>query len=96
MADKIPDGFISDDTMNGLLFLTEHDRTPTCLELDRFIKALGYHLPPKEEDLALLSTVELMTICFHPSLDERGTLTTATDIAKAQRHRISEWLKGVK
>ena len=34
--------FICDDYMNGLGFLVEHGRTPTYLELDRFIKALGY------------------------------------------------------
>ena len=39
---ELPDGFICDDFMNGLGWLTEHDRTPTYLELDRFIRALGY------------------------------------------------------
>jgi len=42
-------GFISDDAMNGLLWLTEHDRTPTWLELDRFIRALGYRKLPEGE-----------------------------------------------
>lgn len=39
---KIAEGFISDDAMNGLSWLTEYNRTPTWLELDRFIRALGY------------------------------------------------------
>ncbi|KKL18507.1 hypothetical protein LCGC14_2474800, partial [marine sediment metagenome] len=42
IMDKEAQEKISDDAMNGLLFLTEHDRTPTWLELDRFFRALGY------------------------------------------------------
>ena len=33
---------ICDDYMNGLGFLVEHDRVPSEVELDRFVKAMGY------------------------------------------------------
>ena len=50
--------------MNGLLWLTEHDRIPTWLELDRFIKELGYRKPGE-----LLSPEELLD-AFGETLNE--------------------------
>ena len=52
--DKEAPDFICDDYMNGLLFLTEHGRTPTYLELDRFIRALGYILVDPDAELPKL------------------------------------------
>ena len=33
---------ITEDVLDGILSLVEHDRMPTWLELDRFIRSLGY------------------------------------------------------
>lgn len=55
LREEIPEGFISDDAMNGLSWLTEHDRMPTWLELDRYIRALGYC------KLALIPDIEKAT-----------------------------------
>ena len=38
---------ISEGTFADLFSLTEHSRIPTKLELDRFMRSLGYHLVPE-------------------------------------------------
>ena len=44
------------------------------------------------EIMPVIGDEELLIICFHPSLDDRGTLETAKDIAKAQRDADRKWM----
>ncbi len=44
------------------------------------------------EIMPVIGDEELLIICFHPSLDDRGTLETAKDIAKAQSKADRKWM----
>ena len=56
---QIAEGIISDDAMNSLSWLTKHGRTPTWLELDRFIRALGYRKVLSYRKVSRLSDKEI-------------------------------------
>lgn len=45
------DDFITDEQLNELSSLLEHGRTPTKLELDRFIRNQGYALLDEDQNL---------------------------------------------
>ena len=64
-----------------------------CVELQEYLDQILALIIPEGEP-QLLSNEELLTICLHPSLDERGTIETVRAVAQAQRKADIKYYTG--
>lgn len=88
---------ISEGILEDLFALTEHERIPTKLELDRFIRGLGYRKvkgkPPvlSEEEIVEVSGKAYGQAKEQGKYDFRAELIARTAIAQVQREKDIEF-----